>query len=244
MQLSILWDIDHTLIDNAGVSKEIYSSAFTTLAGFAPVGPARTEGRTDRLIMREMLSRHGVVEPRWELVQAALARAGQEHFGELQSRGTALPGADEALKAVNERAGWVSSVLTGNIAENAQVKLAAFGLDSFVNLSVGAFGADGIQRPELVAVARRRIHRVYGTEQDVPVVLIGDTPRDVEAAVATGSHIIAVASGIHSQEELAAAGAVIVLRDLADTAGLMRRLDSIAERRKRPGTSLTRPHTR
>ncbi|HEY8980474.1 MAG TPA: haloacid dehalogenase, partial [Streptomyces sp.] len=87
MQLTVLWDIDHTLIDNAGVSKEIYAAAFTALTGFAPTSPARTEGRTDRLIMRELLLRHGVPEPRWELVQAALTQAGQERFEELRTRG-------------------------------------------------------------------------------------------------------------------------------------------------------------
>ncbi|MHC5908155.1 HAD family hydrolase [Streptomyces sp. S6] len=226
MHLTVLWDIDHTLIDNAGVSKEIYAAAFTALTGFAPAGPARTEGRTDRLIMRELLLRHDVPEPRWELVQAALTQAGQERFEELRTRGTALPGAFDALKAVAEHGSWVSSVLTGNIAANARVKLAAFGLDSHVDLAIGAFGADGVQRPELVAVARERIRLAYGTE--APVVLIGDTPRDVEAALATDSHVVAVATGVHSREELADAGAEFVLPDLSDTAGLVRHLERIS----------------
>ncbi|MGW3556601.1 HAD family hydrolase [Streptomyces sp. NPDC000963] len=230
MQLSVLWDIDHTLIDNAGVSKEIYAAAFTALAGFAPNGPARTKGRTDRLIMREMLLRHGVPEPRWELVQAALERAGEDRFEELRTRGTALPGVSDALKAVAEHESWVSSVLTGNIAANARVKLAAFGLDPLVDLSVGAFGSDGVQRPELVAVARERVRLSYGTGQDRTIVLVGDTPRDIEAALSTGSHVIAVATGMHSQEELASAGAAIVLPDLADTAGLVRHLEFFAAR--------------
>ncbi|MFD9032378.1 HAD family hydrolase [Streptomyces sp. NPDC059567] len=230
MQLSILWDIDHTLIDNAGVSKEIYSAAFAALAGFAPTEPARTEGRTDRLIMRELFVRHDVPEPEWGRIQDALAHAGQERFAELRVRGTALPGACDALKCVAETEGWVSSVLTGNIAANAEVKLAAFGLNSLLDLSVGAYGADGFQRPDLVAVARERIRCAYGAEECVPVVLVGDTPRDVEAALSTGSHVVAVASGIHSQEELAATGAVVVLPDLSDTAGLMSHFAGIARR--------------
>ncbi|MFF5280092.1 HAD family hydrolase [Streptomyces sp. NPDC013171] len=230
MQLSVLWDIDHTLIDNAGVSKEIYAAAFTEIAGFAPTDPARTEGRTDRLIMREMLCRHDVPEPEWGQVQAALARAGQERFEELQARGAALLGACDALKAVAEREEWMSSVLTGNIAANARVKLAAFGLDSLVDLSVGAYGADGIQRRDLVAVARNRIRLAYETRQDVPAVLVGDTPRDVEAALSTGSGVIAVASGIHSPEELIAAGAAIALPDLSDTEALMHQLECFTTR--------------
>ncbi len=38
----VLWDVDHTLIENAGVSKEIYSAAFAILTGqdaSTPPGP-------------------------------------------------------------------------------------------------------------------------------------------------------------------------------------------------------------
>lgn len=230
MQLIVLWDIDHTLIDNAGVSKEIYAAAFSALAGRPPTGPARTQGRTDRLIMREMFLREGLPEPDWTAVEAALALAGQERLEELRRRGTALPGVRDALKAVSVQDGWVSSILTGNIAANARVKLSAFDLDPLLDLSVGAYGADALQRPDLVAVARERARLLRDVRSDVPVVLVGDTPRDVESALTTGSGIVAVASGIHSAEELAAAGASVVLPDLSDTADLLRILESFAAR--------------
>lgn len=66
------------------------------------------------------------------------------------------------------------------------------------------------------------------TGGEVPVVLVGDTPRDVEAALSTGSGIIAVASGIHSEEELTAAEAPVVLPDLSDTASLLEILAGFA----------------
>ncbi|AUA11826.1 HAD hydrolase-like protein [Streptomyces sp. SID8382] len=228
MQLIVLWDIDHTLIDNAGVSKETYADAFTALAGFPAAEPARTEGRTDRLIMRDMFLRHGMPVPDWPAIEAALAHAGEERFDDLRARGTALPGVRDALKAVSEQEGWVSSVLTGNIAANARVKLSAFGLDPLLDLPVGAYGEDAAQRPDLVAVARSRVRQLRGMRGDVPVVLVGDTPRDVEAALSTDSGIIAVASGIHSEEELTAAEAPMVLPDLSDTAGLLEILASFA----------------
>lgn len=241
MQLIVLWDIDHTLIENAGVSKEIYAAAFSLLAGRRPAGPARTEGRTDRLIMRDMFLRDGLLEPDWPAVEAALARAGEERLGDLRVRGTALPGVREVLKAASAHEDWVSSVLTGNIAANARVKLSAFGLDALLDLSVGAYGADAELRPDLVAVARERARRLYDMPAAVPAVLVGDTPRDVEAALATNSGIIAVASGIHSAEELAAAGASVVLPDLSDTTELLGILETFAVQGKRPRTSLGCP---
>ncbi|MEV8517441.1 haloacid dehalogenase-like hydrolase [Dactylosporangium sp. NPDC051484] len=228
MPLIVLWDIDHTLIDNAGVSKEIYAAAFTALTGAPPVAAASTEGRTDRLIMRNMFLRHDLPLPEWELVEVALARAGQDRLDELARRGSTLPGVRAALKAASVQAGWVSSVLTGNIAANAQVKLSAFDLDRLLDLPVGAYGADAVQRSDLVAVARRRIQRDRGLPHGAPLVLVGDTPLDVEAALVTGSRIIAVATGIHSPLELASAGASVVLPDLSDTVGLLARLEASA----------------
>ncbi|MEC3995323.1 haloacid dehalogenase-like hydrolase [Actinacidiphila sp. DG2A-62] len=227
MALIVLWDIDHTLIDNAGVSKEIYAAAFETVTGRRPTEGAITEGRTDRLIMRDMFRRNGADEPEWAAVEAALATAGQERLEVLRERGTALPGVRSVLKEASMRAGWVSSVLTGNITANAHVKLSAFALDALLDLPVGAYGADADERPHLVDIARRRIHRDRGLPLGTPVVLVGDTPRDVEAALISGAHIIAVATGVDSPSALAAAGAPTVLPDLADTVRVLRLLEDI-----------------
>lgn len=237
MALIVLWDIDHTLIDNAGVSKEIYAAAYETATGGRPVEPAVTQGRTDRLIMRSMFRRNGVDEPEWPQIEAALVEAGEERLEILRERGTALPGVWEALKEASVHEGWVSSVLTGNIAANARVKLAAFGLDGLLDLSVGAYGADAEERPRLVDIARRRVHRDRGLPIGTPVVLVGDTPRDVEAALTSGAHVIAVATGADSPSALAAAGARVVLPDLTDTDRVLRLLKDVERGEIVPGTS-------
>lgn len=108
------------------------------------------------------------------------------------------------------------------------MKRSAFGLNQLLDLSVGAYGADAEQCPALGAVACKRVYCAKGLADDVPVVLIGDTPRDVEAALTTGSAIVAVSTGIYSPAELAAARAPVVLRDLSDTPALLAVLRSIA----------------
>ncbi|MFI6055965.1 HAD family hydrolase [Streptomyces violascens] len=228
MSLIVLWDIDHTLIENSGVSKEIYGRAYTLLTGVPPAGAAATEGRTDRLIMRSLFEQHALTEPAWPQIEAALTQAGQERAEALRARGRALPGVRTILKTASTRGSWVSSVLTGNIRANARVKLAAFELDGLVDLNVGAYGADAEQRPALVDVARARVRDRYGLPTKTPLVLVGDTPRDVEAAQVAGAHIIAVATGVHSQTELSRAGAALVLPDLSDTAGLIGLLERCA----------------
>ncbi|MCF1511949.1 HAD family hydrolase [Streptomyces glomeratus] len=228
MPLIVLWDIDHTLIENSGVSKEIYAAAFEGVAGRAATRPARTEGRTDRLILAGMFRDHGMEPPEWALIQPALVAAGAAREADLSRRGRALPGARKALAAVAAEPGMISSVLTGNIQANARVKLRAFGLDELVDIECGAYGADATDRADLVDVARRRVRAVYGTPAETPVVLVGDTPRDVQAALDSGAHVIAVASGVHSADELREAGASIVLADLTDVAALMRHLRALA----------------
>ena len=56
----VLWDVDGTLIDNGGVSREMYLRAFELITGEVPsVGPV-TEGRTDFLILRDLPADNGV----------------------------------------------------------------------------------------------------------------------------------------------------------------------------------------
>ena len=227
MPLIVLWDIDHTLIENSGVSKEIYAAAFEGVAGRAASHPARTEGRTDRLILLGMFQDHGMEPPEWEVIQPALEAAGAAREAELARRGWVLPGAREALAAVAAEPGMISSVLTGNVQANARVKLRAFGLDGLVDIECGGYGADATDRADLVDVARIRVGEAYGTPAEAPVVLIGDTPRDVQAALGSGAHVIAVASGVHSADELEESGASTVLADLTDVAALMCHLRSL-----------------
>ncbi|MGI5457673.1 HAD family hydrolase [Streptomyces sp. CA-249302] len=228
MQLIVLWDVDHTLVDNAGVSKEIYAGAFKALAGRDAELPAPTEGRTDRAIMHEMFVRHGLPVPGWASAQRVLEEAGRGREEDLRRRGRVLPGVQEGLKALAADPEICSSVLTGNIAANARVKLRAFGLDDLLDMAVGGYGEDSEDRACLVDAARSRIHAAYGVALTMPTVLIGDTPRDVQAAHDAGARCVAVASGIHSMAELSAAGADFVVPDLTDTEGLLAHLRAAA----------------
>ena len=110
-------------------------------------------------------------------------------------------------------------MLTGNIRPLAALKLRLAGLGDHLDLDVGAYGDVHEVRAELVTVARHAARQAYGT--DFPgssTVLVGDTPLDVEAALAAGARAVAVATGSYSAAELAAAGAHVVLPDLTDTA--------------------------
>jgi phosphoglycolate phosphatase len=220
----VLWDVDHTLIENGGVSKETYGAAYQIFEGRPAHHRARTEGRTDPEIMRDLLEQHGiaVTADHEERLIEVLTAAMNQNADALRQRGWALPGGLEAIHALREQAGIVQSVLSGNIRHNAFVKLATFGLHEHLDWDAGAFGSDGNERPALVAVAQARARRRYGVEFGLAnTVLIGDTVRDVGAGRDGGARVVAVATGSDTVEQLRQAGADQVLPDLRNTRALV-----------------------
>ncbi len=90
-------------------------------------------------------------------------------------------------------------------------------MDTWVDFEVGGFGSDDKVRSNLVDVARNKALKKYGKAFDrSSTILIGDTLLDVKAAHDGGATIMAVATGVHSANQLSEAGADVVIDDLAD----------------------------
>ena len=228
----VLWDVDHTLIENGGVSKETYAEAFRLLTGEVAKERPQTDGRTDPVIMRDLFASNGVefTELHDRELFGALIEAGAANREELRRRGHALPGAEEVLRCLAEDATVVQSVLTGNIVQNARGKLEPFGLDKYLDFEVGGFGSDHRDRPQLVGVAQARATGKYGVEfQRSNTFIVGDTVRDVNAGVNGGAQVIGVATGIDSIEALRQAGADAVLAGLTDVEVFLAALRKLRE---------------
>jgi phosphoglycolate phosphatase len=220
----VLWDIDGTLVQAGEVGRDIFSEAFAAVVGREPDEAAARmlamAGRTDLEIALEFLANHEVDEGERHLpaFTEALVAALATKEARIRELGRALPGAEAALAALGDVPGVVQSLLTGNVQPNALVKLAAFGLDRYLDFEVGGFGSDHRHRPSLVGVARGKARRKYGAGFDgAATVLVGDTPLDVAAGRDGGARVVAVATGPYGVEELRAAGADAVLADLRDT---------------------------
>src|ERR1700761_5986713 len=130
---------------------------------------------------------------------------------------------------------WWQWVRRGTTRPRAEVKLGALGLGQPLDLTIGAYGDIDEVRAELGGGARerarvaafggsgasgvsgasggRRGSRVF---EGTATVLVGDTPLDVAASLATGARAVGVATGSYTEAELAAAGAHAVLPDLTD----------------------------
>jgi phosphoglycolate phosphatase len=218
--LLVLWDVDYTLITAGGVGTHLYELAFRDMFARDMPGMAPVDGRTERAIIADTLATAGIAEPHRH-VDDFLARmaARAPALADLaRERVRALPGAAAALAALAAVGTAVQSVLTGNMRSLAEVKIRAPGLASYLDLGVGAFGDQHAVRSELVHIARRNASRAYGHAfAGQETVLVGDTPLDVAAALATGARAVGVATGRSTAAELAAAGAHAVLPDLTDT---------------------------
>lgn len=223
----VLWDIDKTLIDVDGFGAEVFSAAFARFSGLAAHTDTSGPGRTEWQWFHETQLANGLVPTdesfaRFLTVHDAMFEA---RTAELAQRGRVLPGAAELLQRCAADPDTVSSLLTGNTRSNAERKLAAFGLDQYVDFPLGAYGDDHMDRPELVGIARNRVQEATGTAFTADTtVLVGDSPNDVRAALYGGARIVAVATGLVGAAELRAAGAATVLADLADTEAVLREL--------------------
>ncbi len=218
--LVILFDIDGTLIDSGGAGGAALQMALEGEFGVVGARGVPLHGRTDLGIFPELLSLNGI-----ERSQENFDRLSRRYFSLLptllsQLPGRVLPGVVEVLAGLRQISNCHVGLLTGNFPPSAQMKLEHFGLwDSF---EFGIFGDVAAHRPDLSAPAIAAIKNRSG--QEVPpqrIIVVGDTPLDVELAQAMQVRCLAVCTGGFAAEQLLQAGACRAVEDLSQTADIM-----------------------
>lgn len=223
----VLFDIDGTLLMSDGAGRMALSSSLGTYFG-RPIetqGVAFT-GRTDRAIIHSILEHNGIsLEDLEPVYRSVFARFGEHVREAAQQRPIwVLPGVHELLAALSRRDDTGVGLVTGNSVAGAFAKLHSAGLETgqFV---VGAYGSEAYLRNDLPPLALKRAEKLFG--HLIPpknVIVVGDTPLDIECARVNGMRSAAVATGWHTFEELALHNADILWEDLADTEGVVRGL--------------------
>jgi phosphoglycolate phosphatase-like HAD superfamily hydrolase len=151
-------------------------------------------------------------------------------------RPNVLPGVRGVLRDLDRR-GHLLGLLTGNLSRIATAKMQAAGLEQYFD--VGGFGEESELRASLVPVAIAAAGVRAG--HDIPpeeVIVIGDTPLDIEAGKLTGTRTVGVATGPYSPGELEATGADLVLPSFADTRRSVEDLISLLRPLRRTETTL------
>ena len=203
----VLFDIDCTLIDAHGAGGRAILRAISDVYGVeGELGDYSFHGRTDPGIIADLAELWGGGEPGEVIgrrVDVCIARYVELLRDEItRVEVETLPGVKELVTALAADRRAVVGLLTGNVVEGARLKLEPTGL--FPLFKVGAYGSDSALRADLPAVALARAEALDGRlYAGKGIVVIGDTPADVECGASLGVTAVAVATGRHTVDELA-----------------------------------------
>ncbi len=216
----ILFDIDGTLLLSGRAGMRAMTRAFQQAFGIGDAFAGESfGGRTDSYLVSKALAvaglpdtddhHHRFRQAYLPLLNEEIQQPGQGHKG-------LMPGARELLEALQQHHHLHLALLTGNYREAAEIKLQHFEIWEFFEW--GAFSDDHADRNALVPIAKSRAETYdIPVEALARVIVIGDTPHDIECARVAGARSIAVATGGYTTAQLKEAGADDVLADLSDT---------------------------
>lgn len=220
----VLFDIDGTLLLTQGAGVRSMQDAGRSL--FHPtftMDGVSFAGMLDTLIWRKAAEVNGIAEP--DRHEAAFRRAYidafEAAFRDRRATVRTLPGVAALLDALEAR-GAVIGLVTGNYPETGAIKVreAGLGPERFVT---AAWGCDGGHRRELPPLAIQRHADATGRRfEPAEVVVIGDTPHDIDCARHAGCRSLAVGTGpSYTRADLERERPDHYVDDLSDTAGLV-----------------------
>jgi phosphoglycolate phosphatase-like HAD superfamily hydrolase len=213
----LLFDIDGTLVSTGGAGAVAWKQAFEELHGIpADIGEFTDAGMTDPDVgaktFEAVMQREPTPRELAQLIQRRL-----EHLPEAiaASEGyRVLPGVPERLRQLSHD-GHLLGLITGNGDGAAFVKLSRGDLVRW--FTFGAYATAGVERAGIVRRAVERGEAMLGC--DVPnsdILVVGDTPLDIEAAHAADCTAVGVATGHYDAAALREAGADHVLETLEE----------------------------
>jgi phosphoglycolate phosphatase-like HAD superfamily hydrolase len=214
-QDAYLFDIDGTLlrirdrvhVDSFAESVHRVTGFEITLAGIV------LQGNTDTAILREACAQAGIPPETLEAHTSAILEAmcasvaGKRHAMEL----VRMPGVEDALRHL-AGCGALLGVATGNLEMIGWIKVEQVGLREWFRF--GGFSDSYPNRSELIAHAASKARELAG--EHARVCVVGDTPRDIEAAHANSLPIIAVATGRYTFAQLLESGPEVCTLNLAE----------------------------
>ena len=229
MQRLVLFDIDQTLVSVGGGNRpqrQALNIAFEQVYGIPNAFESVAfTGGMDLPLMVEVYRKWGMMTGGLENIpdMSDFKAAYFDHLAgllETWNEGRVCPGVVDLLEALAVNPVVQLGLETGNFREAAFIKLRRYGLDAF--FEDGGFGGDWAERRQVVAAAiascQRKSERTYSPGD---VLLVGDSPSDVEAGNANWVRTLAVATGFCSVEDLAKLNPSYVLPDLSDTEGVL-----------------------
>ena len=214
-QDAYLFDIDGTLLRSRDrVHFDSFAAGVHRVTGFEiTLGGILLHGNTDTAILREACRQAGipaqVLEERVDAILEAMRNSVAERRHELDL--ALMPGVEDVLRHLAQKSALLG-VATGNLEAIGWIKIEKAGLREWFRF--GGFSAHFPIRGELIAHAAWKAREMAG--RDATVCVVGDTPRDIEAAHSNFLPVIAVATGRSSFDELLEAKPEACVSSLAD----------------------------
>jgi len=198
-----LFDIDGTLLNcRDGVHYNSFHTALRQVYGCAGlIDAVPVHGNTDIGILRAALAHYEVAAPNGEFEQKLpqaleIMRAQVErNAGQLKPQ---LCASISELLAVLHAEGKLLGLVTGNLERIGWQKLERAGIRQYFDF--GSFSDNREMREDIFRHAVEKAHELRGSQTSM--CFLGDTPADIRAASHLGLPVIAVATGIYSQEDL------------------------------------------
>lgn len=214
-QDAYLFDIDGTLLRSRDrIHVDSFVACVQRVTGFeVTLAGIVLQGSTDTGILREACVQAGVppevLESHTDAILEAMGKAVAEQRHALDL--VRMPGVEDVLRHLAQR-GALLGVATGNLEMIGWIKVEAAGLREWFKF--GGFSDRFPIRSELLAHAAAKAREMAGVHARICVV--GDTPRDIEAARANALPVIAVATGRYTFDELLALRPEACATTLAD----------------------------
>ena len=214
-QDAYLFDIDGTLLRSRDrVHVESFASSVQRITGFeVTLAGILLHGSTDTAILREACKQAGVpaevLEASTESILEAMRHTVADRRNELDL--VRMPGVEQVLDHLARR-GALLGVATGNLEVIGWIKVEQAGLRQWFRF--GGFSDHFPIRSELIGQAADKARELAG--RGASICVVGDTPRDIEAARANFLSVIAVATGSYSFEDLLECQPEVCATSLAD----------------------------
>jgi phosphoglycolate phosphatase len=205
----LLWDIDGTLLEINKSKVDRHLNAINTVLNVEYSGISKSSGMTDLEIVKE-IAKNNCRELTKKEISYIFKDLDNQTIKELSGR--PLKKNKYIIPALNAISllKITNGILTGNSKNRAIIKIQSSGLLSYFNFNYAYFGGTAPNRMYLV----QKCIESLGKHSDTKITIIGDSPRDIEAAAKFGINVIAIATGKHSYEDLLKFNPTLTLHDL------------------------------